>query len=114
MSNLTERDWKYLSGIRQALLEELSRRMNAEVAVAAARTDLSENDKRHKIYRLVHDRDRDIAAGFNDWRRSTMFLVALEWRRLHLLTDDHLAHLTPEGAQTIKEFDDIRSEKRRS
>lgn len=104
MSSLTERDWKYLSGIRKELLEELSRRINAEVATAVKRTDLSENEKRREVYRLVQDRDGDIAAAFDDWSRSKMFFVALVWRRLGLLEDRHLEHLTPEGARSLNEF----------
>ena len=105
MSALTESDWKYLSSIRLTLLEELSRRINAEVAVAATRTGVSENEKRQSVYKLVRDRDRDIAAAFDDWRRSQMFFVAMEWRRLGLLTEEHLVHLSSEGANALRQFD---------
>jgi hypothetical protein len=105
MSTLTEGDWKYLSSIRSGLLEELSRRINAEVVTAATRAGVSENDKRHAVYKLVRDRDRDTAAAFDDWRRSQMFFVAMEWRRLGLLTEEHLTHLTPEGARALRKFD---------
>ena len=101
---LTERDWKYLSSIRLGLLEEFSRRINAEVVATATRAGTSENDKRHAVYKLVHERDRDVAAAFDDWRRSQMYFIAMEWRRLGLLTDEHLTHLTPEGAQSLREL----------
>jgi hypothetical protein len=95
---------EYLSSIRLGLLEELSRQINAEVVAAASRAGVAENDKRRAVYKLVRDRDRDVAAAFDDWRRSQMFFIAMEWRRLGLLTDEHLGHLSPEAAEALREF----------
>jgi hypothetical protein len=98
----TEQDWKYLFSLHDELLEELSRRINGEVAAVLAREDIAEDKKRHLVYQLVHERDRDVVDCFNDLRRSAISLHAMLWRKLGLLRDSHLERLSAPGAAYLR------------
>lgn len=99
----TEKDWKVISKLHETLLEEFSARLNREVGEVLRRTNVTENEKRHLIYRLVRDRDRDVADCFNDWRRSTLPITALMLRKHGLLKEQHLQQLSPEVAAWLRE-----------
>jgi hypothetical protein len=102
MSDIPERDWKYLRSIQPEMLEELSRRINDEVRALLARGDLSEREKRAELYGLVKRRDKIVALCFDDWRRSTILVSCLALRRHGLLTSAHLEKLDPETQSRIR------------
>jgi hypothetical protein len=99
----SERDWKYISGLHAEFLEEFSGRLNQELAELLRRKDITEDEKRHMVYKRVRERDRDIADCFNGWRRSDLAITALFLRKHGLLTDEHLKHLSPEAASMLRE-----------
>jgi hypothetical protein len=99
----TEGDWKYISRLHAVLLEEFSRRLNREVAELLRRTDITEDEKRHLIYKHVRARDRDVADCFNDWKRSNLPITALFLRKHGLLAEHHLRDLSPEAASFLRE-----------
>lgn len=96
MDNLSEKDWKYLSCIRPQLLEELSKRINNDVRSVLEDSSLTENDKRREIYKLISERDKDVADCFDDWRRSWAPVACSKFMRYGLLKPEHLENLTPE------------------
>lgn len=96
MHDFPESDWRFLRSIQAEMLEELSSRINKEVASILASTGLSENEKRGRVYGAVHDRDRIVAECFDDWRRSRALERVLSLRKHGLLKPQHLASLTPE------------------
>ena len=99
----SERDWKYISALHAELLEEFSGRLNRELAELLQRKDITENEKRLMVYKLVRARDRDVSDCFNGWKRSELAITALFLRKHGLLTDAHLKHLSPEAAAMIRE-----------
>ena len=107
MSDIPEHDWKYLQRIKSELLEELSRRICDEISGVLSAPDLTANEKRRKIYEIVHDGDTVVAACFDDWRRGEAYLRCLALRREGLLKPDHLANLTPESQSTVKGLEEL-------
>ena len=112
MKEIPERDWKFLGSIKAEMLEELSGRIVEDIRKILERADISQNEKRREIYGLVHDRDRIIAACFDDWRRSTLIERCWALRRYGLLEEPRLKQLHPETQERIltfeKEFDPTR------
>ena len=102
MSGIPERDWKYLRSIFDEMLEELSRRINDEVRQVLARPDLSENEKRRRVYDVVQKRDRVVAVCFDDWRRSTVVERCWALQKHGLLTPAHIEHLDPQTQRWIE------------
>lgn len=105
MADIPERDWRYLSSIKEGMLEELSRRINDDVRRILGDQRISEDEKRHKVYRVVHDRDRIVGDCFNDWRRSRIMERCWALRRHRLLTQAHLEHLAPDTQKGILIFE---------
>ena len=99
----TEGDWQYISRLHADLLEEFSGRVNRELAQVLARSDITEDEKRHQVYERMRERDRDIADCFNGWRRSELPITALFLRKHGLLTNAHLQHLSSEAAAMLRE-----------
>lgn len=100
--DIPEADWRYLRSIEQGMIEELAKRINDEVRQMLAREDISEHEKRGRVYGIVHDQDRIMAACFDDWRRSKMFERCLALHRHGLLKPHHLEKLTPETQALLK------------
>ncbi len=85
MADFPEKDWKYLSKLRPELLEELSRRITDELRALLQTPGISENDRRSRVYDLVQEKDRVVAACFDDWCRSQALNACLHWKRHGLL-----------------------------
>lgn len=91
-----ERDWKYLQSIKKELLEELSRRICIEIRRVLDTTGVSENEKRLKIYDIVHDRDLIVAQCFDDWKRSALYERCRALQKHGLLKPEHGSNFSPE------------------
>src|SRR5258708_15485808 len=90
MWEMPERDWRYLRSVHDEMLEALSRRINDEVRVMLARADISENEKRGKVYDIVRKRDRIVAGCFDDWRGSRSLECCWSLRKHGLLRPVHI------------------------
>jgi len=98
-----ERDWKYLSALREGFAEEFSRRANHELVALLRREDMSESDKRIAARRLSEDRQSDFQGLFGDWRRSTMNMQVFLFRKHGLLRDDHISALSEAAQKYIEQ-----------
>ncbi len=101
---LPERDWQYLRRIQDELLQKLCERANQQSAAILDHADLSPHEITSRLSRHVQDTDNIIADCFDDWRRSTLVPKLLMLRRHHLLTDDHLEHLSEQSQDVIGEL----------
>lgn len=91
----TEADWKYYSSIYDEMLEEFSRRHCERLRGILGQNDLTEDQKRHAVYKAVHKDDKDVARLFNDHRRSVMMMQCLGYQAYGLLTPAHIEHFSP-------------------
>ena len=71
MVNFPEGDWKLLRSLHRAALERYCSRVLDECAVAVRDDRLSAHDRYLRLVRLVRERDDEVAAAFDDLRRST-------------------------------------------
>jgi hypothetical protein len=88
--DIPESDWRRFKEVRAELLERYCRDVLNEVAATSQGTVGSAHDRYLKVYRLIQDRDRQIANAFNDFRRSTAIMQLAIMRRMGLLTDGDL------------------------
>jgi hypothetical protein len=68
----------------------------AECAAIMSNSDFSPHERYLRLYRLVQDRNRDIAIAFDDMRRSTGIRHIASMISLDLLTRDELEGFTPQ------------------
>jgi hypothetical protein len=102
MKEIPEKDWRYLRAIKETLVERLSGHINAEVLTLLARPELTEREKRTRVYEIVREQDRVVAACFNDWRRSNVLAKCQVLKAHGLLDAEILAKLTPGTAASLR------------
>lgn len=90
-SDIPESDWRRFKEIHQKLLERYCCGVLEEVTAAIQKPGVSAHDRYLKVYKLIQDRDEQIANTFNDFRRSTAVLQLAIMRRRKLLTDEELS-----------------------
>ncbi len=95
--NIPESDWRRFKEVHSKLLERYCCRILEEVATVASRgTDSSAHERYLKVYKLVHERDKQLGRAFDDFRRSTAVMQLGIMRRMKLLTDEELGLFSEE------------------
>ena len=90
-SDFPESDWRRFKEVHAKLLERYCSRILEEVASLSQGTGGSAHDRYLKIYKLIEDRDKQMANAFNDFRRSTAVMQLGIMRRMRLVTDEELS-----------------------
>src|ERR1700752_2555037 len=90
-SDLPESDWRRFKEVHTKLLERYCLGILEEVAVASRGTEGTAHERYLKVYRLITDRDQQMANAFDDFRRSTAIRQLGIMRRMKLLTEEELA-----------------------
>jgi cell fate regulator YaaT (PSP1 superfamily) len=95
-----ESDWKVLRAVKDAALNRLCERILGECRRVMDAGGLSAHQRYLKLFKLLHDRDDDIAMAFNDMRRSRA-LNRISWMYyLKLLTDEEWDRFSPQTRET--------------
>ncbi len=102
MAEMPGKDAHYLRGIRDALIDRASEKMNAEVGAILARADLTARAKRVEVHRVVQRHHHMIALCFEDWKRSTMWLKCRLMVKHRILEEKDLAGVSSETAEHIR------------
>jgi hypothetical protein len=92
--NLPESDWRLLRSIHRAALERYCTRVLEECAVVIGDGQSSAHDRYVRVFRLVRERDDEIAVAFNDLRRSTAIRRLASMIILGVVTDAELGRFT--------------------
>jgi hypothetical protein len=90
-SDIPESDWRRFKEVHEKLLERYCRQILEEVAAASQGGQGSAHDRYLRVYRLIQERDKQLANAFNDFRRSTAVMQLGIIRRMRLLTDEELS-----------------------
>jgi len=98
---IVEKDWKYLFGIRNELLQTLCRRINAETMAILQEEGLTEHERHLKAYKHIEHSDQIIVKCFDDWKRSAMSAKLINLCQHNLLTQDHLDRLSNETREFL-------------
>ena len=98
-----EADWKAFRELRELALERFCERTLREVR-DLTQAKGSSHERYLKIYRLLQNRDKKIAIGFNDVRRSTMdeHLVAIH--SLDLLTPEEMTRFSDDRRNMVERW----------
>ena len=100
-------DWKVFRRLHSIALERYCRRVLEEVRVAAeCKSDY--HDCYRRLYRLIRERDRTMAAAFDDPGRSTAFILLANMIAEGLLTEEELKQFSPETQERIEVINQLR------
>jgi hypothetical protein len=92
--SISERDWRHLRSVSTAALDRCCARVLADCTSVLQSTNMSNHERYLRLYRLIRDRDDDIARAFNDLRRSTATQRLASMIVLDAVTDDELAQFS--------------------
>ena len=95
MRSIQESDWKLFSRLKPLALDRLCQRILSEIAVVAS-SPTSAHDRYLAIFRLIAERDREIAICFNDLSRSKIVERLIPMRALNLVSDEEFAGFSEE------------------
>jgi hypothetical protein len=99
---IAEADWKVLRRLHHLALERFCERVLAEIEQVMQNRTHSAHQRYLEIFRIVEQRDRNIARLFNDPRRSQALTMLTGIRSEGLLTDDEFSALSPETRNAIE------------
>lgn len=97
-----EPDWKLFRELRELALERFAKRTLTEVAELAQDEARSAHDRYRDLWRLLRDRDEDVARAFDDPRRSRFLWQLAAIHRLGLLEAEELARFGAETRATVE------------
>lgn len=100
--HIPESDWRRFKEVHAKLLERYCFRVLKEVADASQTTEGSAHDRYVKVFKLIEERDKQLANAFDDFRRSTAVMQLGIMRRMGLLTDEELGLFSEQTQTHIK------------
>jgi hypothetical protein len=89
-SHIPESDWRLFKRVHSELLERYCACALEELAASLKACDGTAHDRYARAYKLLKERDEDMARAFDDFRRSTAVMQLAIMRSMDLLTDDDL------------------------
>jgi hypothetical protein len=100
--DVRESDWKAFRELREAALDRFCKRVLKEVSRLSEDASRSHHERYRDVYRLLRERDEELALAFDDPRRSRMMWQLASIARHDLLKPDELARFSPETRETIE------------
>ena len=103
MRDIAETDWKLFSSqLRPLALERFCQQVLSEVARLAVAEEGSSHDRYIEVYRLIRDRDQELAAVFDSPRRSVALTQIAAIRSRGLITDQEFAGLGQQTREAVE------------
>jgi hypothetical protein len=102
MRTIPEKDWKYLSRIKQEMLNTLCLRIQKEAKDIIDSPNVAEIKNYHKLFKHIQNSDKTISRCFDGWKRSDIALKISQLLSENLLTDEHIQNLSDETKELIE------------
>jgi hypothetical protein len=96
MRELKEPDWKVLRCVHPLALEPLCERVLAEIDRVSRDGPTSRHARYLQVFRILQQRDREMARLFDNPRRSHALTMLAQIRSQRLLTENEFSSLSPE------------------
>lgn len=96
-----ESDWRVLRELRPRVLQRLCERALGEIKDASTAPDENFHERFLAVYKLVHERNEDIARAFDDPRRSRAFLQLAAMKSLGLIAPEELKRFSAGVRETL-------------
>lgn len=99
-----ESDWKRFKPLRQLALERFCEQVLLDIGRIGADGGKGCHERYLDIYRLIHEKDKELARSFDCLRRSTALVQIALFRSHGLITEEDLAGFSEELQNQIKAF----------
>ncbi len=102
MREIKEPDWKVLRRVHPLALERFCERVLAEIDRVSRDGVTSHHERYLEIFRILQQRDREMARLFDNPRRSDALTMLAQIRSQGLLTEDEFSSLSSETRGAIQ------------
>ena len=99
---IAEADWKVLRRIHPLALERYCERTLAEIERVTHDSSQSTHQRYLEIFKIIEQRDREMASIFNDPKRSNALTMLARIRAAGMLTEDEFSSLSPETRSAVE------------
>ncbi len=106
-SSIPERDWRVFRELHTIALNRLCERVLNQVRKTVDKPAGSPHETYLKLYKLIENRDEDIAHAFNDFRRSTAVRQLAIIYSMGLIAEDELGRFTDETVKSVRNLSEI-------
>jgi hypothetical protein len=89
-SHIPESGWRHFKRMHSELFEPYCARVLDELAASLKAGDGTAHDRYVRAYKLLKNRDQELARAVDDFRRSTAVMQLAIMRRMGLLADEDL------------------------
>jgi hypothetical protein len=96
-----ESDWRVLRELRSRALQRLCERALGEIRDASLAADKTAHERFLAVYKLVRERNEDVARGFDDPRRSRAFFQLAVMKSLGLIEEEELKRFSAGVLETL-------------
>lgn len=104
---IKESDWKLLSQLKTDALERFCQRILSEIESINANNAISAHQRYLEIYQVIERRDKEVAAIFNDHRRSTALNELAAIQSHSLLTPEEFLRFSQETRDSVSWADRV-------
>jgi hypothetical protein len=101
-TDLPEPDWKIFRKLREVALGRFCERILAEVERIASDTKQGPHARYLAIFKLIQERDNQVARAFNNPRRSIALLQLGEMLSLELIREEELRSFSSRTQDTLE------------
>jgi hypothetical protein len=99
---ISEPDWKVFRKCREIALDRFCQRILLELDRVTADTSKSAHERYLAVFELLRERNEDVAAAFDNPRRSAAFLQLVCIQSHKLLTDDEMSQFSSDIREAVK------------
>ena len=99
--DIAERDWKVFRQIHPVARDRFCERVLSEIARASSAPSQDAHQRYLKIFELLRHKDRELAALFDNPRRSSALAQLSMIASAGLLTEEELSRFSPETRASI-------------
>ena len=101
-ADFTEADWRRFKEVHRKLLERYCASILKELSAVSLGSQGTAHERYLRAYKLMQERNEEIAHAFDDFRRSTACRQLGIMRRLGLLTDDDLTGFSSQTQERVR------------
>jgi hypothetical protein len=105
--NLGEPDWEVFRRLQLLALDRFCQRVLDEIGQLTDDPNKGSHDRYQAVYRLLQNRDEQLAAAFDNPRRSTALVQLARIMAEELLTKEEFAQFSGEVRTTVEVFLDM-------
>lgn len=97
-----EHDWKVLKQVKAAALERACAGILEELRKTSAADGKTSHERYLAVWDLIERRNQQLAATFDDYRRSTAFVRLMNLRRGGHLRDEEYSRFSPRTRELVE------------